>query len=451
MKRWRAAFLVAFLAALSVLLSFSRSPNLLADSDTKGILAAIREANDPLKWFRGDWPIANHFYRPISALTFEADNALWHDNATGYAFTNALLCFACILLLFWLLRELTDRPWISALGTAVFAIWHLGPMAPVSSAVALAAWVTLGVGVLRHRRAWRSYVPAFLTLLALSRELFPVRPLYGRMIEWIPGRTASTMAVFALLALAAYARYERLRLKPAPQAITPETPPATRNTQSIAEKGKPGPWAIVAIVATALALGSYEQAIMLPAVLLIVAVTFGIRRGRPTWALHGVFWSLILGYLVLRWQLLPHTASGYQSQQYSSTRTAFWMEMEYLFPPLAGLFGLREILSTGAILLLTAQPYAPIIDLAIVGTGYWQARRHTALVLVGWLGSAVAFAPMAWFKLFEHYHYWPMALRASFVVGLGIVSLRLLAIAWCPPVRPAPQRLHPAPGSLPRP
>jgi hypothetical protein len=190
---------------------------------------------------------------------------------------------------------------------------------------------------------------------------------------------------------------------------------------------------------------------MLPAVLLIVAVAFRLRGGKPLWALHGVFWTLILGYLALRWQLLSHVASGYQAQQYSSTRTAFWMEMEYVFPPLAGLFALPNILATGAIMLVTAEPYAALADAVIVATGYWQAKRAVGLFLVGWLGSAVAFAPMAWFKLFEHYHYWPMALRSTFVVGMGVVALRLAATAWCPPAQQAPPRLGPAPGSLPRP
>jgi len=190
---------------------------------------------------------------------------------------------------------------------------------------------------------------------------------------------------------------------------------------------------------------------MLPAVLLVVAAAFRVRGGRPTWALHGAFWALIVGYLALRWQLLPHIPSGYQAQQYSSTRTAFMMELQYLFPPLIDLIGIPSILSSGAIMLLTTQPYLPLIDLAVVGTGYWQARRETVLFLIGWLGSAVAFAPMAWFKLFEHYHYWPMALRSAFVVAMGAVALRLAATAWCPPARQAPPRLHPAPGSLPRP
>lgn len=468
MKRWRAAFLLALLSALPILFAWNRSPALLQDSDTRGILAAIRAADDPLKWFRGDWPIANHFYRPIASLTFEFDNALWHENAAGYGLTNALLCVACVLLLFWTLREITDRPWPSAAGAAIFALWHVGPVGLLSSGIVWAAWMTLVVGVLRHRKDWRRYLPAFLTLLALSTEVLPIRSLQFRMMDWIPGRTASTMAVFCLAATAAYARFERLRRPPPAFADpTPETPPATRNTSLEAKSGLAWPWAIVALLAVALALGSYEQAVMLPAVLAVVAIAFRLssplprvaRRGGggggcgggSVWPVQAAFWGLVIAYLGLRWALLPHDVSAYQHQQYSSTSTAFRMESEYLFPPLFGLMGFPEALSLGLVMLLQTEIYAPIIQTIVTGVGYLQTRREPVLALVGYAGSALAFAPMAWFKLFEHYHYWPMAMRAAFAVAMGLVALRLGATAWCPPARPAPPRPRPAPGSLPRP
>lgn len=463
MKRWRVAFLLVLLAALPILFHWNRSAALLEDSDTKGILQAIRQADDPLKWFRGDWPIANHFYRPIVSLVFEADNAVWHNDASGYGLTNVLLCFGCVLLLFWALREITDRPWPSAGGAAIFAFWHGNSALLLSDAANYAAWTTLAVGLWRHRSAWRIYLPAFLTLLALSYELLPIRPLEARMIDWIPGRTASTMTAFALIAIAAYARFERLRTPPAgPQAVTPETPPATRSTEAASTPGMPWPWAVVALVATALALGTYEQAVMLPAVLLVVEIAMrsGGRRGKggtapgSGWPVHTVAWGLLFGYLALRWALLPHDASGYQRQQFSSTRTAIWTEMEYVFPPLAGFFGLPAFFNDGVYMLFNTGPtgpYATLYRLVVVGRGYWEARREPTLVLLGWLGSAVAFLPMAWFKLFEHYHYWPMAMRSALVVALGAVSLRLMASVWSPPAWPAPPRFRPAPGSLPHP
>ena len=461
-KRWRVAFLVVLLGALPILFAWNRSPALLQDSDTQGILAAIRSAHDPLKWFQGDWPIANGFYRPISALTFEVDNALWGTNAAGYGSTNALLCFACVLGLFWLLREVTDRPAVSTTGALVFALWHIGPVDRLSGIVGVLAWATLIVGALRHRREWRLYLPAFLTLLALSNELLPIRPLGGRMIDWIPGRTASTMTLFALLALAAYARWERLRRPTAvPPVPMPETPPATRNTVGPEAKRAAWPWAILSIVATALALGSYEQAVTLPPLLLLLAFVMrqGPNRfvpqaqGHPSAAglclLHIMFWCLLLVYAELRWQLLPHVASGYQRQQFSSVTTALRMESEYLFPPLYALLAIPGMLSDGFLMLLTPAPYTTVAGAVTTLVGYLEARHERSLALLGYLGSAIAFLPMSAFKLFEHYHYLPMALRSAFVVAMGAVGLRLALTAWSPRGSSAPRRLHPAPGSLP--
>lgn len=455
MKRWRIAFLVALLAAVGVMFRWDRSPALMSDTDTIGILKGIREAHDPLKWFRGDWPIENHFYRPVASLTFEADNALYHDNAAGYGFTNVLLCAVCVLLLFWFLREVTDRPLVAALGSALFALWHTSEAIYLSNWAAYAAWATLVVGVVRHRRDVRRYFPAFLTLLTLSIELIPRRMLEGRMIDWIPGRTASTMTVFALAALASYARFERLRPARAEKLeITPETPPATRNTEEAKTQGVAWPWAVLAAFFTAGALGSYEQAVMLPALCAVVAVAFWIRGYRPAWGLHAVFWALLVGYLGLRWGLLPHTVSGYQKQQYSSTRTAFWEVMSYLYPPLQGIVGLPASFDGGIYALFNTEmsgPYQPIWQAIVITTGYIQARKELVLLVVGLIGSTVAYLPMAWFKMFEHYHYWPIAMRSGFVVGLGLVAWRLALTAWCPPARLAPRRPHPAPGSLPRP
>ncbi len=457
MKRWGGAFLVAFLAALPILFAWNKSAHLLEDSDTKGILAAIRLAHDPWKWFRGDWPIANHFYRPISSLIFEFDNAVWGNNAAGYGLTNALLCFACVLLLFWAVREVTDRPWVSAAGAVVFALWHVGPIGSISIWIGRLAWLTLFVGIWRHRKDWRSYLPAFFILLTLSAELLPIRSLASRMIDWIPGRTASTMTVFALIAIAAYARYERLCRVPAEAApITPETPPATRSTEAprAEKKAIAWPWAVVAFLGTLLAIGAYEQGVMVPAVLFVVALAFRFTGARPHWAIHLAFWSLLVVYMGLRWELLPHTVSSYQHQQYSSTRTAFWTEMEYVFPPLAKIFSIVPILENGPFILLSfdaSGPYTPLAQSIIYANGYFQTRKELSLTLLGWVGSSVAFLPMAWFKLFEHYHYWPMALRSAFVVGMGLIAIRQMAIAWCPPGRQAPLRRCPAPGSLPHP
>src|SRR5947209_6221642 len=73
MKRWGIALLAVILACVPILLSHVTTHQLLQDSDTAFLLKTVRERQAPLSWFTGDWPLGNHFYRPVSTLTFEMD------------------------------------------------------------------------------------------------------------------------------------------------------------------------------------------------------------------------------------------------------------------------------------------------------------------------------------------------------------------------------------------
>src|SRR4051812_29278202 len=113
MKRWRVWLVLLLAISAFVLLSHGRGPSLLQDSDTAALLRITRARQAPLSWFAGDWPLENHFYRPLPTLTFELDDRLWHHSPDGYGWTNAILCVLCIWGLFWLLREMTDSPALS--------------------------------------------------------------------------------------------------------------------------------------------------------------------------------------------------------------------------------------------------------------------------------------------------------------------------------------------------
>lgn len=432
---------------------------MLEDSDTKVLLAAIRERQDPLAWFVGDWPLENHFYRPISTLTFEMDNALWGANAAGYGLTNVLLCMASILLLFWFLRELTDRPWVATLGAGLFALWHgvgLGPLAWIPVGM---AWLALAGSLLPKRRWWLG-AAAFLTWGFVATEVVGQYDLWSRMIGWLPGRTASTMTVFALLAMAAYARYERVSAKRiAASEPTPLDPPATKGTALAGRAPRAAwLWAVLAVLAGALALGSYEQAVMLPAALLVVAVAMRWQRYRVRWGWHVVFWALLGGYLAARWAFLPTETSGYQDQQLRFG-PGVWLSLgDYAMPELATFWQAWRVMDLPGLLaeiglagLLISLPYKATISFMGNVVAYVQARRDLVLALTGWLLSVVAFLPMAWLKHFDHYHYWPMAMRAMFAAVMVGVAAQLTVSAVSLPPQQAPQRPDPAPGSLPRP
>lgn len=430
------------------------SPDLLQDSDTHVLLDVIARRNAPLSWFGGDWPLANHFYRPLPTLAFEMDRHLYGNQAAGYALTNMLLCILCTLLLFWYLRELTDRPWLTGIATTLFVFWQIGWYGPSSLAAILAA-VALIVGVIRHGfKAVRMWLPPFLVGVELSTQISSAPGIGQITYAWLPGRTATVMTVFALIATAAYARYERLSAERRPRPdLTPLDPPATRSSTQAVE-GKPPRfvvgWALLAVATGALAFASYEQAVMLPAVLLATACTMKWQGYRVRWGWQGAFWGLLIGYLVLRHVLVPSAPSSYQLQQFRDG-AGVWMSLSgYFMPSLSYLPSVstwtRDMFP---VMLLSSETYQPLLALASdIGT-IVAARRRWLFILAGWGMASLAYLPMAWFKQFDHYHYWPMALKSLFVTALGWLFFDLVATAWSPRTEQAPPRRDPAPGSLP--
>lgn len=95
------------------------------------------------------------FYRPIAAITFAADHAVWGADAFGYALTNLALLFACAGLLFVVARQLT--------------------------------------------------LPARAALLAVGVWLFNFHAVNMALL-WISGRTALLVCLFSLLTAALFLR-----------------------------------------------------------------------------------------------------------------------------------------------------------------------------------------------------------------------------------------------------
>ncbi|MEZ0327370.1 MAG: hypothetical protein ACAH95_15845 [Fimbriimonas sp.] len=450
MKRWITGLLLVLLACVPVLLSRSSDPYLLKDSDTAFLLNAVRERHDPLSWFTGDWPLGNHFYRPISTLSFELDSFAFGDNAAGYGLTNALLAIACIVCLFWFLRELTDKLAVATSSALLFALWHTEWWWFVSDAL-LYLSVALAIGGLwRHGFRIRAWIPATLVLYFVHLETVPYAWIQKGVIQWLPGRTATVMSLFVLISLAAYARYERLSADRERKTLTPLDPPATRGT--VATQDARGPvwmWAILSVFALLCALGSYEQAVMGPALLLGAAVAMGTMHIRVRWAWHFVFWAALVGYLLLRHNLVPDDTSAYQKQALRSGPGVLLDIAAYALPALAILPSFINSIVGWAVILFS-RFWLSVFVICSNAAAIWSVKRHWQLTSAGYGLSLLAFLPMAWLNRFEHYHYLPMAFRSLFVVAMGWVAWDLTVIALSPRARQAPQRLSPAPGSLPR-
>ena len=497
MKRWQIGFVLVALACLALFFTRSTSPQLLKDTDTAVLLTKIRQVQNPFQWFVGDWPLENHFYRPISTLFFEFDNAVHGNNAWGYGLTNVLLVIGCTLALFWFLRELTDNPVIATASTLVFTAWEMNVNLIPWWLITIAIVALTIIGVEKERRLWLLWtalpvvayalvgespslgalvvsIPAWLMLSVLvfaiapgartrvltwsapplilyflATELTQSANLQAIVTGWLPGRTASVMTLFVLISLAAYARYERLGPERPVPAKGPLDPPATKGTV-IEKRGIAWPWIVVSLIALALALGSYEQAVMTPALLVAVAVTMKLQRYSVRWIWQAPFWLMLFGYLVLRAELVPREVSQYQNQALRFG-PGVWIDLgNYVLPAANAVHGIWLALSAGLFAAVDPRIFMLATETLSNVAVAAKARLHGTLVLAGYGMSCLAFLPMAWLVRFDHYHYLPLAFRSLFVVAVGWVFLGSSATALSPRGLQAPPRSTPAPGSLPR-
>lgn len=454
MRRW-GALLLSVASAIWVALHHSTTPKLLEDSDTRVLLEALEVRHSPLSWFGTDWPLQNHFYRPVSALSFELDRAAFGRDAAGFGWTNALIAALCVIVLYWLIFEVTRRPAAAAVGSICFAMWTTDTFSGSEFMYWLALLPILSA-FLPGRKIWPA-ISSSAVIFFLATEVHRQYPLRASIIEWLPGRTASVMTLFALVGLAAYARSERLASEVVPRRPDPLEPPATRNT--VLTKLRPQArwgWLSFSLGFVVLALGSYEQAVIIPALLLGVAVTLRLLRIRSVRWVHSVFWVALGGYLALRFSLLGLERSAYQAQQLRNGPDVYLTLLDYLVPVARPAWQTIQAWSGWETLLIAsfweqvAFVGSFLVSSSLVIRRLKSGDPFAVMALAGLLMSTLAFLPMAWLKHFDHYHYLPACFRALMVVGLLGLSWESLVSAMSLPNRQAPRRSDPAPGSLPR-
>jgi hypothetical protein len=443
---------VVLLACLAIILLQAKGHVPQGDLDTQHMLLAIKQRGNPWSWFSTDWPLQNGFYRPITALSFELDLLVFPSY--GYGLSAAIYCALCVLTLFWLARELTESPSASAAAALLFALWHT----PIEIhwdwiSWAIAALVAVS-GFARHGMKVGRYLPAVLAITFLATELAGVHVheapsgFYAGVLHWIPSRTATVMTMFALASLAAYCRFIRLGGAVAPKPGSPLDLPATR-TSNEASAGKFAiGWLAVSGVCVLLALGSYEQAVMLPAVLFLVGGVFCVKGYRIAWPLHLIFWVELVVYFLVRRAALPVETSIYMQQQLRTGFNVIFSALNYVAPCTSYAGAWLSQLSLGASVLLVSFFYSFPVQVAGNVSAYVTAFRQNRVMMLMWLCSILAFLPMAFLKPFSHYHYWSMSLRSIFVVLLVGAIWKMAISAASPPTLRAPKRLSPAPGSL---
>ena len=458
MKNRTVGILLALLICLPLLVLRAQSHDLLKDSDTNFLIFKLNEYNNPLRWFTHDWPLENHFYRPISTLFFEFDNRLHPGSSVGFGFTNALICVFASLSLYWLLCELKRSIPVALAGTALFVMWtlngwFLGYWLPtvVSNIPFILFFLVLIRMVADRRFRWDSLITAVAGGFVWNQITPNLSDMSNRTMYWLPGRTATSMTIFALVALASYVRFERLGAASLPQRDAgPLDPPATRSNIQRAEPYNAWGWLILSAVASVIALGAYEQAVMIPTLIFMLGVWLRVSGYQTRFAFQTLFWALLVGYLIYRVQIIPVQPSGYQKQQF---RTGAGFQIDILNYVLPGYFGLTAALSTLAVSFLSVlnESFWSAIGSFASNVSAWFSIRKAFLKPALALALALfAYLPMAFLKQFGHYHYLPAAILTLFVISLFESYWPKLISAVSPQAIQAPKRLDRAPGSLPR-
>lgn len=383
----------------------SRLTEMLKDSDTVGILAGIKQRGNPISYFWTDWPLENHFYRPFPSLSFALDAWIWPDWVLGFAISNALIVALLVPLVFWLGKVLSDSDWVGLGSAVLFTFWVKGiPMLSFSLGFVL-FWV-LGIAIL-----WGLDFSKRLGFIGFWWLLYgliqPIVALNYRTVGWLPGRTATIMALFAFGAMIAWVIAYK----------------SSRNWLY---------WAAGILVFCALA--SYEQAAVLPGLLMILWLVLRDSSMRflasiPKLAL-GIPFLILAAYAVLRTLILPASQSRYQSQQFRDFGGGVITSLgDFLVPATREWMVIQSWASLLPDSLILPNFYLALLNigLSVLGLIYIYRLEEGRKIL--WLGFAsfVAFSPMAFLHMFEHYYYFPMALRAIAIAMLvphlwGLVS-----------------------------
>jgi protein O-mannosyl-transferase len=219
--KWRSLYaLVPVMLAL--LVSLNTLSNGFATDDISQILndSFVKKlSNLPLIFTSRVWAFATEdvilslgsYYRPSLNALFIINHALFGDSAWGWHLVSALIHGAVTLLVFVVLRELTNRPWLAATTACLFAVhpahveviaWVSGVTDSLMSLFLLPAFYFY----LRYHKSNRKYLMAvslaFYLLALLSKETALVLPFVIAYCELFYFRPAPALKQRASRALA---------------------------------------------------------------------------------------------------------------------------------------------------------------------------------------------------------------------------------------------------------
>ncbi|HJQ25663.1 MAG TPA: tetratricopeptide repeat protein [Blastocatellia bacterium] len=238
-------------ALLALLTSLNTVLNGFAFDDTQQILRnefIKRFSNLPLLFTNSVWGFngdslmiaaSDFYYRPLFMALFTVNYAIFGETAWGWHLVNALIHAGVTLLVFFALKEVTERRWPAAIAAGLFAVhpshaesvaWISGITDPLMALFVLPAFIFYLKYKKSGRRSFMAFSIALLLPALLSKETAIVLPLviaYCELFLFSDGaprgqrlRRAVTLAACFIVPTAVYffMRYLALSHNLAPRA-----------------------------------------------------------------------------------------------------------------------------------------------------------------------------------------------------------------------------------------
>jgi tetratricopeptide (TPR) repeat protein len=131
--KWRRIYALVP-AVLALLTSINSLANGFAFDDGQQVLAnesIKRLSNLPLIFTNSVWAFdtnnlivasSDSYYRPLFMSLFSINYAIFGTTAWGWHLVNALIHVVVTLMIFFVLKEVTERPWLAAIAAGLFAV-----------------------------------------------------------------------------------------------------------------------------------------------------------------------------------------------------------------------------------------------------------------------------------------------------------------------------------------